>query len=115
MCTLTFIPKPQGYLLGMNRDERLTRELAVAPVAMNAFNLRVAYPRESGGSTWIGSNSAGITFALLNQMPGANAPVKERSRGEIIPQLLGTSRFPEAMRRLQHIDLHGMLPFVLGG
>jgi len=24
MCTLTFIPKPQGYLLGMNRDERLS-------------------------------------------------------------------------------------------
>ena len=33
MCTLTFIPKPNGYLLGMNRDERLTREAALAPEA----------------------------------------------------------------------------------
>ena len=115
MCTLTFIPKPQGYLLGMNRDERLTRELAVVPVVINAFNLGLAYPRESSGGTWVGSNSAGITFALLNQNSGANAPVKERSRGEIIPQLLGASRFPEAMRRFQHIDLRGMLPFVLVG
>lgn len=115
MCTLTFIPKPQGYLLGMNRDERLTRELAVAPVASKISNMHVAYPRESGGGTWIGSNSAGITFALLNQNSGSHATVKERSRGEIISGLLGVARFPEAMRRFQHIKLHGMMPFVLIG
>jgi hypothetical protein len=116
MCTLTFIPKPQGYLLGMNRDERLTRELALAPViTTTTTNLNAAYPRESSGGTWIGSNSAGITFALLNQNSGAYARMKERSRGEIIPTLLGASRFPEAMRRFQHIDLHGMMPFLLVG
>ena len=70
MCTLTFIPKPQGYLLGMNRDERLTRELALAPAAITTSGLPAVYPRESGGGTWIGSNAAGITFALLNQNPG---------------------------------------------
>jgi hypothetical protein len=115
MCTLTFIPKPQGYLLGMNRDERLTRELALPPVAIAISNLHAAYPRESGGGTWIGSNSAGITFALLNQNPGPHAQVKERSRGEIIPSLLGSLRFPGAIRRFQSIDLQGMLPFVLVG
>ncbi len=39
MCTLTFIPKPQGYLLGMNRDERLTRELALRACAGDNFQL----------------------------------------------------------------------------
>ncbi len=72
MCTFTFIPKPQGYLLGMNRDERLTREAALPPVAV-ASALPAVYPRESGGGTWIGSNAAGITFALLNQNPGPSA------------------------------------------
>lgn len=115
MCTLTFIPKPHGYLLGMNRDERLTRELALAPVPPTNTILPAVYPRESGGGTWIGSNAAGITFALLNQNPGLQAQVKQRSRGEIIPALLESSRFPEAMRRFQHQDLHGMLPFVLVG
>jgi hypothetical protein len=114
MCTLTFIPKPQGYLLGMNRDEQLTRGPAFPPVAVES-ELPAVYPRESGGGTWIGSNAAGITFALLNQNPGPNAPPKQRSRGEIIPVLLESSRFPEAMRRLQQMDLHGVLPFLLAG
>jgi uncharacterized protein with NRDE domain len=114
MCTLTFIPKPEGYLLGMNRDERLTRELALAPVPVTS-NLPAVYPRESGGGTWIASNAAGITFALLNQNPGPQSPMKERSRGEIIPALMESSRFPEAMRLFQQLDLRGMLPFLLVG
>src|SRR5215470_8723981 len=81
MCTLTFIPKPQGYLLGMNRDERLARETALAPEIVNLAGLEIIYPRENDGGTWIGSNSAGITFALLNQNSGPNTPGKERSRG----------------------------------
>jgi len=48
MCTLTFIPKPNGYLLGMNRDERLTREAALAPEATRVANVSAVYPRESG-------------------------------------------------------------------
>ena len=115
MCTLTFIPKPQGYLLGMNRDERLTREVALAPVESSTSRLPAVYPRENGGGTWIGSNAAGITFCLLNQNPGLQSHVKERSRGEIIPVLMESSRFPEAMRRFQHLDMGGMLPFVLVG
>jgi hypothetical protein len=120
MCTLTFIPKPNGYLpngylLGMNRDERLTREVALAPEQVTISNLPAVYPRENGGGTWIGSNATGITFALLNQNPGPQAKIKERSRGEIIPALLESSRFPQAMRCFQHLDLHGMLSFVLVG
>lgn len=114
MCTLTFIPKPQGYLLGMNRDERLTRELALPP-AITSDSLNAIYPRESSGGTWIGSNVAGISFALLNQNPGSQSQPKERSRGEIIPALLKSSHFPQAMRDLQHMDFHGMLPFLLIG
>ena len=115
MCTLTFIPKSNGYLLGMNRDERLTRELALAPVAITTASLPAVYPRESGGGTWIGSNAAGITFALLNQNPGPQASVKERSRGEIIPALMESPHFSEAMRRFQQTDLRRLLPFVLVG
>jgi len=115
MCTLTFIPKPNGYLLGMNRDERLTRELALAPVPITTASLSAVYPRESGGGTWIGSNAAGITFALLNQNPGPQASVKERSRGEIIPALMESPHFSEAMRRFQQTDLRRLLPFVLVG
>jgi len=115
MCTLTFIPKPHGYLLGMNRDEQLTREIALAPVAVNLPVVHAAYPHENSGGTWIGSNSAGITFSLLNQNCGPQTPTKERSRGEIIPALIGCSQFSEAMRHFQQLDLRGLLPFVLVG
>ena len=115
MCTLTFIPKPQGYLLGMNRDEQLTREVALAPASVNMPAVQAVYPRESSGGTWIGSNSSGVTFSLLNQNPGPQLFVKQRSRGEIIPALVGCSQFPEAMRRFQHLDLRGLLPFMLVG
>jgi Transport and Golgi organisation 2 len=114
MCTLTFIPKPQGYLLGMNRDERLTRELALPP-AITSDSLNAIYPREDSGGTWIGSNVAGISFALLNQNPGPQSQQKERSRGEIIPSLLKSSHFPQAMRTFQQMDFRGMLPFLLIG
>ena len=115
MCTLTFIPKPQGYLLGMNRDERFTREHALAPAATAVSGLSAVYPREGGGGTWIGSNCSGITFAVLNQNPGTHAPVKEHSRGGVIPALLGARRFPEAMCRFRETNLHGLLPFLLVG
>ena len=115
MCTLTFIPKPQGYLLGMNRDERLTREVALPPEPITTSSLPAVYPRESAGGTWIGSNAAGITFCLLNQNPPPQSQVKERSRGEIIPALLEASRFPQAMRSFQQLGLGGMLAFVLVG
>src|SRR5580765_2487361 len=99
----------------MNRDERLTRELALAPVPITTASLPAVYPRESGGGTWIGSNAAGITFALLNQNPGPQASVKECSRGEIIPALMESPHFSEAMRRFQQTDLRRLLPFVLVG
>jgi len=115
MCTLTFIPKPQGYLLGMNRDERLTREVAIPPAPAKTSGLPAVYPGESGGGTWIGSNVAGVTFCLLNQNPGPHSTVKERSRGEVIPALLESTRFPQAMRRFQQLKLRGLFPFVLVG
>ena len=82
MCTLTFIPKPQGYLLGMNRDERLTREVALPPVAIR-LQLPAVYPRESGGGTWIGSNAAGITFGCSIRIPVR----KRRSRSAAAEKL----------------------------
>jgi len=52
MCTLTFIPKSFGYLIGMNRDERLSREQALSPQIFAFGKLEAVYPREPGGGTW---------------------------------------------------------------
>ena len=114
MCTLSFIQKPGGYLLGMNRDERVSREAASPPAVQTLGRLEAAYPRETGGGTWIGSNSGGITLAVLNQN-GGNRAAKVRSRGELIPSLLHAATPNDAVRKLADEKLRGMLPFLLVG
>jgi hypothetical protein len=109
MCTLSFIPKSTGYLIGMNRDERVSREKAVSP---QIFAFGAVHPREPGGGTWIGANELGITFALLNQNSLAKMP-KLRSRGEIIPSLLACQDLSQVIARMAELDLYGILPFRL--
>jgi len=115
MCTLSFIPKTTGYLIGMNRDERLTRERALSPQISDLAGLQAVFPREPGGGTWVGSNSAGMTLALLNRNSGLVKPPKLRSRGDIIPQLLALSRISDAAALMDSFDPAGMLPFRLAG
>ncbi len=91
MCSLTFIPLPDGYVLGMNRDEQRTRPLALPPEIHPADStkpLATLYPAEPSGGTWIGVNQSGVTLALLNwySAPQPTGPVC--SRGKLIPQLL---------------------------
>jgi hypothetical protein len=113
MCTLSFIPKPGGYLIGMNRDERLSRETALLPEINQS--LKAIYPREEGGGTWIAANGAGVAFALLNRKTGPGNPIKARSRGEVIPSLAASRQVEEAFIEVGRLDSRGMLPFRLAG
>jgi hypothetical protein len=114
MCTLTFIPKPGGYLLGMNRDESLRREHALLPTAVSRDGIEAAYPREvATGGTWIAVNSAGIALALLNQNRGPDAGPKLRSRGLVIPPLIHSANMRQSIEQLKQFDFSGMMPFLL--
>ena len=110
MCTLSFIVRANGYLIGMNRDERVTRQLALAPQVTGAGTLEAVYPREDGSGTWIASNALGISFALLNRN-GSKGAAKLRSRGSVIPALLESASLREATTIMEHMDLRGILPF----
>lgn len=111
MCTLSFIARRQGYLIGMNRDERRTRQLAIRPQATGAGTLEVVYPREDGGGTWIAANALGISFALLNRNSQPGGGAKLRTRGEVIPGVLESTGTQDAAAIMQHMDLRGMFPF----
>ena len=114
MCTLTFIPKSSGYLLGMNRDESVRREKSQWPLVLEERGVAVAYPREgSTGGTWIATNSSGITLALLNQNRGPSAGPKLRSRGFVIPSLVHSPSMKELVEGFHQLDLNGMMPFLL--
>lgn len=125
MCTVTALPRaaltapawasdPLLLRLVCNRDERITRPIAFAPMLHSIDGQRVMMPSdpESGG-TWIAVNECGMTFALLN----ANAPgppaSEGLSRGGLIPRLAGARSMSEALARLLDAGAERYRPFRL--
>lgn len=117
MCTVSVLPFDHGeFSLMMNRDESPSR-----PAALNVRRghsdggLEHAAPidPESGG-TWVALNARGVAFALMNQYPEAYPrPTGLRSRGEIIPAMIGSLSAHEAASRLSHFDPSSYPPFFL--
>lgn len=112
MCTVTFLPRRRGYLLGMNRDEKLTRLIANPPGLFSVGSRQALFPTEPGGGTWIGVNDAGVTFALINWYA-----IKEKvtgdaiSRGEVVRRLLATATATEAADSFGSLPLRTTNPF----
>jgi hypothetical protein len=117
MCTVSFVPRKNGYAVGMNRDEHRSRALAWPPRYSERNGLSAIYPSEPSGGTWIGVNNSGLLFAVLNWYSvdaHALAP-KQRSRGEVIPQLIFAPDARAAEMGLTTARLQGTHPFRLIG
>lgn len=116
MCTVTFIARRNGYLLGMNRDEKLDRAIALPPRQFCLENRKVICPSEPGGGTWIGVNDAGSTLALINwySVPG-RASGNAVSRGEVVRLALPSDSVCSVERALARLPLEGVNPFRLLG
>ena len=113
MCTLSFVPKPTGYLVAMNRDEGIARGPGSPPHVRRIGSKDAVFPSEENGGTWIGSNQYGITFALLNwNIPGLQQSA-QRSRGQIIPHLLATTSSAEISSALTTYEARNYAPFRL--
>jgi hypothetical protein len=117
MCTISFIPNKNGYLLAMNRDELKSRASAIPPSLHQSNSISLLYPQEPSGGTWIAVNSRGILLALMNANTpeGSTLPAKSVSRGEIIPALLCKYTGVEMDQALRVLPLTGMHPFRLFG
>ena len=115
MCTVTFIPRGEGYLLAMNRDEKVTRGHAVPPSVLGTGRGHAIYPRDVDGGTWIAASDRGIALALLNSNDTRVLCGKRRSRGVLIPVLIGCTSSRNARATLNMLDLGGILPFRLVG
>ena len=91
MCSLTFVPTEDGYLVGMNRDELLTRPVALPPKVFERSGIEIVYPQEPSGGAWIACNGQGNLLALLNWSGSEshNLGEKRRTRGLAIPELIG--------------------------
>ena len=117
MCTLTFVPTDEGYVAGMNRDERLTRPNAIPPRVMEPDGATAVYPREVSGGTWIGCNGHGNLLALLNwnDVTAPAAEAEARSRGGLIPQLIAGYDLANTYASYRRLNLNGISPFRLIG
>lgn len=115
MCTVTFIPGGDGYRIGMNRDERTSRPGASLPAVFEQGSIGSIYPRDVEGGTWIGVNSVGNGFALLNWNDIPTLHAKLRTRGSVIPAVIGSTDPADAQSSLCSLNLQGILPFTLLG
>ncbi|TAK97813.1 MAG: hypothetical protein EPO07_12655 [Verrucomicrobia bacterium] len=116
MCTVSFIARQKGYLLGMNRDEKLTRAPGLPPKLLRVQGRRVIQPSERGGGTWIALNESGATLALINWYSiSARVKTNPVSRGEVV-KAASFARAPEEVEsELAKLLLRRINPFRLIG
>jgi hypothetical protein len=116
MCTVTFSPRRDGYLLAMNRDEKLARPPGL-PAALHQVGPHQAlFPSEPGGGTWIGVNDAGITLALINWYSvSARVSGVAVSRGEVVGAGLRGDDCAHLESALANLPLQRINPFRLIG
>jgi transport and Golgi organization protein 2 len=117
MCTLTFVPTVDGYLAGMNRDELLTRPAALPPEIHERERMKLVYPREPSGGTWIACNSHGNLLAVLNwnEFQPGSLREKRRTRGLVILCLILEENSFSTDFGLKRLTLDGAFPFRLIG
>ena len=113
VCTLSFIPKPNGYLVGMNRDEQLTRGPARPPLVHQIAGVRTLFPVDTEGGTWIATTETGDTWAILNRNGGHRSP-RNLSRGQIVLGAVAAVG-ADISALLQEVGLFNFLPFRLIG
>ena len=67
MCTITYIPIKNGYIVTQNRDESPLREKAIFPIRKNINNQPILYPKDPEGSgSWFVSAKSGLTICVMN-------------------------------------------------
>jgi transport and Golgi organization protein 2 len=117
MCTVTVVPRRDGYRVACNRDERHDRPPASAPRSRRVAGRMAVFPVDpASGGTWLGVNDAGLVVALLNRHDGRPRDDLRRrapSRGLIVPAVLGCRRAMDAIDAACRLDLPSFAPFRL--
>jgi hypothetical protein len=114
MCTVSFLPKRQGFYLAMNRDENRDRLAGLPPTVVELKGHRAVFPSEPTGGTWISANDSGICLALINwhriQHKSKNDSV---TRGSVVRELAGKSTADEIATAVKKLPLRKLRPFRL--
>lgn len=119
MCTVSIITvqgSPGGYRLVTNRDEQRSRPTGEAPAWRTFRGVTALAPLDPvSGGTWVATNESGLTLCLLNGNlePPPPAPAGARSRGLIIPALIGFTSIDAVLGALATTNLGVYPPFRL--
>ncbi len=112
MCTVSYVPLKEAFVLTSNRDELVSRK-TTAPQKYSSASTTLIYPKDhQADGSWIGCNDQGKVACLLNGATKAHARKSsyKRSRGKI---LLDSFSYPNAASFTSAIDLKGIEPFTL--
>lgn len=119
MCTATLIqtdPSVPALRLVTNRDELHTRPPADPPEIRTFGDYQTLLPIDpQSDGTWIAVNEAGLVITLLNLNP-EQAPTPRpglRSRGGLVPSLMGCSTVRQAVEIAKDLPTQTMMPFRL--
>jgi hypothetical protein len=112
VCTVTIVPHTNGFRLVCNRDESLSRPLALRPVRRISAGVSVWHPRDpQGGGTWVAVNGLGVGLVLLNKQRSDAAADEAslarpalRSRGQLVLQLAGVATVPLTREALSTVN-----------
>lgn len=113
MCTVTFIPSAKGVILTSNRDEHISRGIALYPEFYYLNEKKLIFPKDDkAGGTWFISNGNGDTGVLLNGAFEKHTPTPpyRKSRGHV---LLGIFQFDSPFDALKRYNLKGIENFTI--
>ncbi|MEO8450687.1 MAG: NRDE family protein [Gemmatimonadota bacterium] len=116
MCTLSWRPERDGYVLLFNRDERRARAPALPPERRVRAGVSYVAPIDGDhGGTWVGVNESGITTGLLNryQARADTSRTPPVSRGLLVAELLDSASVAEVANRLRNRSLAPFQPFII--
>jgi transport and Golgi organization protein 2 len=116
MCTVTWLPRPDGYHLLCNRDERDSRQPALGPRIHEQNGVKYIAPVDGDhGGSWIGTNEFGMSLCLLNRYGDVQSDENREyiSRGLLLIDLLDCSEVEQVTLRISDVDLSRFRPFNL--
>jgi hypothetical protein len=110
MCTVTYLPTPEGFVLTHNRDEAPSRSPKHIDCATNGAD-RLIFPRDTrAGGTWIAAARSGKLACVLNGafLKHRHEPPYRRSRGLL---LLDFFHYSDPENFFREYPLDGIEPF----
>jgi len=112
MCTVTYLPREDGFVLCSNRDESPSRGVPELSREVRGQQ-ELLYPRDPlRGGTWLALSSSGRVACVLNGafVRHRHRPPYRKSRGLVVLESFDYLRLEEFF---QGYDLQGIEPFTL--